>query len=190
MELPESGTLLRPAFQSGSPGDTFRIGRDLGKLLAGAGGGPFRARAAVLALIGELGSGKTVFTKGVAAGIGVSAPDRVTSPTFVIRQDYEGSLRMHHYDVYRLSGPAELLSLGFEEDLEPGTVVVVEWADRVSDAVPPEALSVEFEHAPVPEGQVPGTSIGDPGRRRITFRGDPTIWSEIIGHLFASQPGR
>jgi tRNA threonylcarbamoyladenosine biosynthesis protein TsaE len=132
-----------------------------------------------LALIGELGSGKTVFTKGLAAGAGVADTDRVTSPTFVLRQDYQGALRIHHYDVYRLGGPEELVSIGFLDDLAPGALVVVEWADRVLAAMPPGALVVQFDH-PIDPPLVPETSPGDSRRRRITFRGDPERWSALV----------
>jgi tRNA threonylcarbamoyladenosine biosynthesis protein TsaE len=129
--------------------------------------------------MGELGSGKTVFTKGLASGIGVQEWSRVTSPTFVLRQDYQGKLRIHHYDVNRLSGPREFLDLGFADDLDSGAVVVVEWADRVLPAMPAGSLLVEFEHWGLPE-PVSGTSSGDPGLRRITFRGGSVFWEETI----------
>jgi len=171
-----------------SPEETFRVGQELGASIADACTDRLGKKATafrdgvVLALVGELGSGKTVFTKGLAAGIGVSDRAGVTSPTFVLRQDYDGRLRIHHYDVYRLSGPPELLALGFEEDIRPGAVVAVEWADRVLEAIPPDALFVELEHG---EGgaQVPGSLPSDSCRRRITFRGDPGIWRDLVDRM-------
>ncbi len=131
----------------------------------------------VMALVGELGSGKTVFTKGLASGIGVKDSKRVTSPTFVLRQDYQGHLCLHHYDVIRLTGAAELLGLGFSEDLGTGALVVVEWADRVIEAIPPDALLIEFEHLG-PLEIVTGIPPVDSRRRKITFRGNPTPWED------------
>jgi tRNA threonylcarbamoyladenosine biosynthesis protein TsaE len=174
---------------SSSPEETFAIGRALGAALA-----PDPAKAAppaaassgglALALIGDLGSGKTLFTKGVAVGAGVREADRVTSPTFVLRQDYLGRRPIHHYDVYRLHGARDLLDLGFTEDLDSGALVVVEWADRVAAAIPPGALFISFEHAPAPPG-IPGTSVSraapaDPGRRRLTFRGIEGRWAALV----------
>jgi len=167
---------------------TFRIGKAVGHALAvrfgpsavsAAGRELDLAAGACLALVGELGGGKTVFTKGLAAGAGVDPLCRVTSPTFVIRQDYPGSLPVHHYDVYRLSGAQDLLALGFEEDLAQGVLVVVEWADRVIAAIPPEALVVEFEHAADPSG-LTGTSGRDGGCRRLTFCAAPWPWADIL----------
>lgn len=185
---------------SSSPEETFRLGRALGERIAGAGASP---RA--IALLGELGSGKTVFTKGLAAGAGVRESARVTSPTFVIRQDYQGRLAVHHYDAYRLSGPGEIFDLGFREDLDSGALVVVEWADRVLPAIPPAALRVELEHAAPADASeraaltepgvriegarppdVPGPPPADGGRRRITFRGDAALWRPLVEASFAA----
>ena len=104
----------RQSFLSRSEGQTFAFGRALGEALRKSAGG------ALLALCGELGSGKTTFTKGLAAGLGVREHSRVSSPTFVLRQDYLGEKPIHHYDAYRLTGPREFLALGFEESLEGG----------------------------------------------------------------------
>ena len=151
----------RQSFLSPAAGQTFAFGRALGEALRKSAGG------ALLALCGELGSGKTTFTKGLAAGLGVRDHSRVSSPTFVLRQDYLGEKPIHHYDAYRLSGPREFLALGFEESLEGGAVTVVEWADRVEEAMPPGALRLEFEHV--------SAGDGDSGVRRITCLGNPAL---------------
>jgi tRNA threonylcarbamoyladenosine biosynthesis protein TsaE len=181
---------------SSSPEETFAIGRALGAALApDATAGPAAEAARgclALALIGDLGSGKTLFTKGLAAGAGVREADRVTSPTFVLRQDYLGRRPIHHYDVYRLHAARDLLDLGFTEDLDSGALVVVEWADRVAAAIPAEALFISFEHAPAPPG-IPGTSLpgavpSDPGRRRLTFRGIPGRWAALVRRAVGNPP--
>jgi tRNA threonylcarbamoyl adenosine modification protein YjeE len=180
---------------SRSARETFEIGRALGALLApdrpaapapSTGGEP---AGRVLALLGELGSGKTTFTKGLASGAGVREPDRVTSPTFVLRQDYLGRRPIHHYDLYRLSRPEELPALGFEEDLGGGGLVVVEWAERAGPALPPEALTIEFRHQAGPPS-VPGTSPEDQGRREITFLGEPALWELPVTRALAVAESR
>jgi tRNA threonylcarbamoyladenosine biosynthesis protein TsaE len=99
----------------------------------------------VLALWGELGAGKTVLAKGVAAGLGLEAGD-VSSPTFIIlHEHYGGRLPLFHLDLYRLEGQ-DLGSTGWEETLEGGGVTVIEWPDRASGSLPPDRLDVRLEH--------------------------------------------
>lgn len=97
----------------------------------------------VVALVGELGSGKTVFARGLARGLGIDyAP--VTSPTFVIVNRYDGRLPFFHVDFYRLERLSEMDELGLDEMAKEG-VVVIEWADRFADALPAELLKVDFK---------------------------------------------
>jgi tRNA threonylcarbamoyladenosine biosynthesis protein TsaE len=95
----------------------------------------------------ELGSGKTYLTKGIALGLGLRDSRTVRSPTFILVSEYEGRLRLYHVDAYRLRSAAELESLGSDEFLFSGGVTVVEWAERVKDALPREHLWVECRHA-------------------------------------------
>src|SRR5918911_2290651 len=88
----------------------------------------------VVGLAGDLGAGKTRLVQGAAAALGVQDP--VLSPTFMLLREYDGDVPVNHVDAYRLSGPAELEDLGIENVLDPGTVVFVEWADRVAQALP------------------------------------------------------
>jgi len=121
-----------------SPAQTFALGQALGQILR---------TGDCLALSGPLGSGKTQFVKGLAAGLGLPDDDLVTSPTFVLVRQYAGRLKLYHIDAYRLRDSAELLALGLEEMLEePAAVVAVEWADRVVQAVPDRACWIEIEH--------------------------------------------
>lgn len=99
----------------------------------------------VIALIGTLGSGKTHLVKGIARGNRTPPDTAVNSPTFVIVNEYPGTLRLFHIDAYRLSGAAELEALGFDEMCQSDGAVLVEWADRVTDALPPDHLSIEIE---------------------------------------------
>jgi tRNA threonylcarbamoyladenosine biosynthesis protein TsaE len=108
-----------------SEGETFELAR---RMAAG-----FKGKEVVL-LSGELGAGKTVFAKGLAAGAGVVAIDRVSSPSFTLVNIYEGRWPVFHIDLYRLEREAEILDLGWEDYLGEG-IVVVEWAERLTLAV-------------------------------------------------------
>ena len=88
----------------------------------------------VIAFTGDLGAGKTAFTRGLAQGLGI--PDRVTSPTFTIVNEYEGGrLPLFHFDMYRLESSDELFDIGWEDYLRRGGVCAVEWSEKVSDAL-------------------------------------------------------
>jgi tRNA threonylcarbamoyladenosine biosynthesis protein TsaE len=111
--------------------------RSLGRLL----GGVLKA-GDVVALAGDLGTGKTCLTQGIAEGIGVPGDYRITSPTFTLVNEYPGRLTLYHVDVYRLAGGADLFDLGFEEFSEGQGVVVIEWAEKIREDIPPGALWV------------------------------------------------
>ncbi len=98
---------------------------------------------AVIAYTGDLGAGKTAFTRGLARGLGI--PDRVTSPTFTIVNEYEGGrLPLFHVDMYRLGSSDELFDIGWEDYLIRGGVCAVEWSERVTDALPEDTLWVDI----------------------------------------------
>lgn len=124
--------------QTNSVDQTLALAARIGSALVGG---------EVIALIGGLGSGKTHFVKGLADGAGVSDPRNVSSPTFVLVHEYAGRVYLYHVDAYRLRGPAEFSALGAEEMFRPGATVVVEWADRVLDALPHDRLTVRLEVA-------------------------------------------
>ena len=121
--------------RTNSPQQTREAGRKLGESCSGG---------EVIALIGDLGSGKTQFAKGLAAGLGVNSPDSLTSPTFVIINEYPGRLTFYHIDAYRLKGPGDLEALGVDDFVASGGVTAIEWADLVSDWLPPETLTIRF----------------------------------------------
>lgn len=116
--------------------ETEALGRRLGELLF---------PNAVVAMIGPLGAGKTHFVRAVAEGLGIRNPLAVTSPTFVLIQEYPARLPIFHFDAYRLPGSREFLDLGVHEYYEAGGVCLIEWADRVMDALPKEHLRIEIE---------------------------------------------
>lgn len=97
----------------------------------------------VIALAGDLGTGKTTFVQGLGAGLGV--PERVTSPTFVLMREYLGGrYPLMHLDVYRLERMQEVIDLGYDEFLDPSHIVVVEWGDMVEPLLPKDHLMVEL----------------------------------------------
>lgn len=113
---------------------TEALGVRLGKLIQ---------PGAVIAYTGDLGAGKTAFTRGLARGLGI--PDRVTSPTFTIVNEYEGGrLPLFHFDMYRLGSSDELFDIGWEDYLTRGGVCAVEWSEHVDDAMPADTLWVDI----------------------------------------------
>ena len=95
----------------------------------------------VVALSGDLGAGKTTLTQAIARGLGIKSP--VTSPTFLILQEYkEGRLPLYHFDVYRLSGSDDLYELGFEDYLFGDGICVIEWADLIEDQLPAGSIRI------------------------------------------------
>lgn len=100
---------------------------------------------AVVGLIGPLGAGKTHLVRAIAEGLGIADARVVTSPTFVLVQEYQARLPIFHFDTYRLHSPAEFLDLGAHEYFDAGGVCLIEWADRVAQCLPPDRLSVIME---------------------------------------------
>lgn len=119
---------------SNSPTETEALGEALAaRLTAGT----------VVAFTGDLGAGKTAFTRGLARGLGV--PDRVTSPTFTIVNEYEGGrLPLFHFDMYRLGSADDLFDIGWEDFLRRGGVCAVEWSETVQEALDADTIYVDI----------------------------------------------
>jgi tRNA threonylcarbamoyladenosine biosynthesis protein TsaE len=98
----------------------------------------------ILALVGDLGAGKTTFVQGLAQGLGIE--DSVQSPTFVTLNIYEGSMPLFHFDLYRLKQSSDFLSLGFEEYFSKGGICAIEWPERISSLIPADALCLSLTH--------------------------------------------
>ena len=96
----------------------------------------------VVAYTGSLGMGKTALTRGLARGLGCKG--RVTSPTFTIVNEYEGGVPLFHFDMYRLGSSEELYDIGWDDYLSRGGVCAVEWSERVADALPEDAVTVDI----------------------------------------------
>lgn len=137
--------------------DTERLGERVGALLF---------PGAFLALSGELGAGKTAFIRGVGRALGTS---EVVSPTFTIVQEHDTLLRLFHFDVYRLSGEEELNAIGFSDYLSAGGVILMEWAELVSEALPRERLDLTLSY--------------DSEGRRITMRPLGAAYERLVNAI-------
>ncbi len=120
-------------FRFSTLNDTARWGHALGQSLISGD---------VIALIGEVGAGKTTLTQSIAKGIGIQ--EAVTSPTFTLIQNYSGPIPMFHFDPYRLENPLEMEDLGLYDYLEADGIVVIEWADQIGELMPPDYLEIRL----------------------------------------------
>src|SRR5947208_17088372 len=121
------------ALQLSAPAETFELGRRLGAALRE---GDF------VALLGEVGAGKTLFVRGAAEGAGA---EPATSPSFALANLYRGGkVPLQHLDLYRLSGPAELFALGFDDLIAAPAATLCEWADRAGTALPQDRLEISL----------------------------------------------
>jgi tRNA threonylcarbamoyladenosine biosynthesis protein TsaE len=115
--------------------DTLTIGRMISRYLR---------KGDIVCLFGKLGSGKTVLTKGISAGLGIKT-SQVISPTFVLLREYAGRIPVYHFDLYRLNNPQEILSIGYEEFFYDEGISVIEWADKLGCLLPLEFLKIELK---------------------------------------------
>jgi tRNA threonylcarbamoyladenosine biosynthesis protein TsaE len=122
-----------------SAGETVKFGQKIGSQLKGG---------EVIALYGPLGSGKTHLIKGIVAGLGAEdAANEVTSPTFVLVNEYSGRLDIYHIDAYRLDSIAQFEQIGFDDYCHPGSVVLIEWADKIEQALAGiNYIKIELSH--------------------------------------------
>jgi len=135
-----------------SPEETLEAGRALARSFK---------RGLVVALIGELGAGKTVFTKGIAKGLGIKEYEYVNSPSFVIVKEYKsGKIPLYHFDLYRLKSGDNLDTVGYEEYLYSKGISIVEWADRREDILPEKYIRVKFKHLTKNKRSIVVTEIG------------------------------
>ncbi|MFA4843497.1 MAG: tRNA (adenosine(37)-N6)-threonylcarbamoyltransferase complex ATPase subunit type 1 TsaE [Candidatus Margulisiibacteriota bacterium] len=121
-------------YHSKSAEDTVQLGKKIGSILQ---------PNDIIALTGQLGAGKTTLIQGIAAGIGVK--DYVTSPTFIIINEYQGRLPFYHIDLYRLDEIKEVEDLGIEEYFNRGGVCVIEWAEKLGGLLPANAERITIE---------------------------------------------
>jgi tRNA threonylcarbamoyladenosine biosynthesis protein TsaE len=129
-------------------------------------GGKLR-KGDILALSGELGSGKTCFTGGLARGLDVSEKYQITSPTFTLINEYPGRCKLYHFDVYRLNGYSDFEDLGYEEYFSGDGIVVIEWAEKIVQILPNDTIFISFEYL-------------DENRRKIIMKGSKSRLKELI----------
>ena len=116
----------------------------------------------VIAFTGDLGAGKTAFTRGLARGLGVT--ERVTSPTFTIVNEYEGGrLPLFHFDMYRLGSSDELFDIGWEDYLRRGGICAVEWSENIEDALEEDAIRVDIRRGEHDDQRIITITGGDLG---------------------------
>lgn len=147
---------------------TMAVGRRLASLLF---------PGAVVALVGPLGAGKTHLVRAIAEGLGLRDSRVVTSPTFVLIQEYDGNVPIYHFDAYRLRGATEFAELGVQDYFEDDGVCLVEWADRVQDCLPAKLLHVRL-------------AMTSPVDRRMTVSGIGGRYCAVVRELQASFPHR
>jgi tRNA threonylcarbamoyladenosine biosynthesis protein TsaE len=129
----------------------------------------------VVVLSGDLGAGKTCFVQGAAATLGVR--ERVTSPTFVLVREYQGTHPILHLDVYRLGNLQELTDLGYEEILDPGSIAFIEWGDAVGPLLPPDLLEIVLHAAAEDDRTIDVHARGEAWNRRlVALAQDLTSW--------------
>jgi tRNA threonylcarbamoyladenosine biosynthesis protein TsaE len=128
---------MKILLQTKSPSETIRIGKGVGSLLLPGG---------VVALVGELGAGKTQFIKGLAAGVGLRKTTYISSPSFTLINEYVGRVPFYHIDLFRLREEKEAEELGLEEYFQGGGMTAIEWADKIPSLLPKELLWIHIRN--------------------------------------------
>lgn len=133
---------------------TIKLGEELGKLLNSGD---------IICLVGDLGTGKTHITKGIAKGLGIT--EHITSPTFTIVNEYYGRLKLYHFDVYRVNDPDEIYAIGFDEYIFSEGVSVIEWSNYIDELIPNEHLQITIKKLPEKGDNYRSISIDSFGSR-------------------------
>lgn len=139
---------MQRTYKTFSAEETVELGKRLGKRLRGGD---------IIAYRGGLGAGKTTMTRGIALGMGLR--DEVSSPTFALVNEYAGSLRLCHFDMYRIQGALDLESTGFFDYLSDDCVIAVEWSENIADELPEGYVTVDIKRTSEDEREI--TVIGD-----------------------------
>ena len=122
-------------FKTESPEETQALGEKIGKTLKGGD---------VIALVGDLGTGKTCLTQGIARGAGIASNEIVSSPSYILINEYNGKLPIYHIDLYRLENKEEIAELGLSEYVEGDGICIIEWAERMADALPDTCIKIHI----------------------------------------------
>jgi tRNA threonylcarbamoyladenosine biosynthesis protein TsaE len=148
---------LRLTLVTHGPDETLELGRQLGRLLLSGD---------LVALVGDLGAGKTCLAQGIAMGLDVPESSYVRSPSFVLLNVHPGRLDLHHLDLYRIESPAELEDLGYREVFYGEGVTVIEWADKIDDLLPREHFRVSLDFRDERGRVITLEGVGDLPRER------------------------
>jgi tRNA threonylcarbamoyladenosine biosynthesis protein TsaE len=122
-------------FKTETPEETQALGEKLGKTLK---------QGDVIALIGDLGTGKTCLTQGIARGVGIAPNEIVSSPSYILINEYSGTVPIYHIDLYRLENSEEIAELGLSEYVEGDGICIIEWAERMADALPDTCIRIHI----------------------------------------------
>lgn len=118
-----------------SPDETQALGEKLGKTLK---------QGDVIALIGDLGTGKTCLTQGIARAVGIAPNEIVSSPSYILINEYNGTIPIYHIDLYRLENSEEIAELGLSEYVEGDGICIIEWAERMADVLPDTCIKIHI----------------------------------------------
>ncbi len=127
-----------------------------------------------IALTGNLGSGKTTFTKGLARGLKIERPEYVNSPSFVLMKEYEGRVKLYHFDLYRLDNLEDIEYISMQEYLDGDGVVAIEWADKMKMLLPAQYLEISID-------------IRAEKKRKFTFKPYGKRYNNIVSRYIKSQ---
>jgi len=152
---------MKVVIQTGTTAETIRIGKRIGsRLLPGD----------VVALVGELGAGKTQFIKGLATGAGIRNPAYISSPSFTLINEYPGKMTFYHIDLFRLGEEKEAGELGLEDYFQSRGITAIEWADKIPSLLPKELLLIRIAYT----GR---------NRRSLEIVGNGKHYEEIVNQL-------
>ena len=122
-------------FKTESPEETQALGEKLGKTLK---------QGDVIALVGDLGTGKTCLTQGIARGVGIAPDEVVNSPSYILINEYNGTMPIYHIDLYRLENSEQIAELGLSEYIEGDGICIIEWAERIADTLPDTCIEIHI----------------------------------------------
>jgi tRNA threonylcarbamoyladenosine biosynthesis protein TsaE len=159
--------MKRVVFQTRSTSETIRVGKRIGRLLKSGD---------IVALVGELGAGKTQFIKGLAAGVGIGNPTYISSPSFTLINEYPGKIPFYHVDLFRLEREKEAEELGLEDYLQGGGITAIEWADKIPSLLPKEMLFIHIAYT-------------GKNTRSIEMIGKGKRYQELVSQMQSSEFG-